>query len=86
MADTAGYRGQHRFLFGVVVPVTSNASFVDDIGPVSDQVFVRGGVFCNGAADKSFLAVTVTTNVTLVGIILHDRINVLVVVTVPAAP
>jgi hypothetical protein len=29
--------------------------------------------------------VTVTANVTLVGIILHDRINVLVVVTVPAA-
>jgi len=57
---------------------------VEDIGPVSDQVFVRGGVFCDGAADKRFLIVTVATSESLITAIAYDWLTVAVMVTVAA--
>jgi hypothetical protein len=84
MAGAAGYGGQHRFLFSIVVPVTSNASHVEDIGPVSYQVFVRGDVFSNGAADKPFLHVAIAACETFAAAVTNDGLCVAVMMTVAA--
>jgi len=84
MAGAAGYRSQDEVFLNIMPCVATHAKRVKRIGPMSDKVIGRSGIFSYGAADKPFLIVTVAASKSLVTAIAYDPLTIAVMVTIAA--